>query len=125
MESSKKSRPQIPPSLLNSDVQGDCLDVVAQLPPASVDLIYLDPPFFTQKRLSLATRDRSKAFSFTDIWKSHANYGEFLHARLGLAKRVLADTGSLFFYCDRNAGHIARAVLDEVFGSSAFRSEII
>jgi len=39
--------------------------------------------------------------------------------------RVLSCTGSLFFHCDRNASHIVRALLDDVFGPDMFRSEII
>lgn len=28
---------------------GDCLEIVKQMDTASIDMIYLDPPFFTQK----------------------------------------------------------------------------
>jgi site-specific DNA-methyltransferase (adenine-specific) len=91
----------------------------------SVDLAYLDPPFFTQKVHRLSPRDRSKAFSFDDLWLSQKEYGIFLLERVQAVHGVISDHGSLFFHCDRNAVHLARFLLDEVFGSRNFRSEII
>ena len=88
-------------------------------------LAYLDPPFFTQKVHRLGPRDRSKEFSFGDLWSSQKEYGTFLLERLRAAHRVISDRGSLFFHCDHNAVHVARLLLDEVFGSENFRSEII
>lgn len=90
-----------------------------------MNLAYLDPPFFTQKVHSLAPRDRSREFSFDDLWSSQKAYATFLFERLCEIRRVLADDGSVFFHCDRNAVHLVRALLDEVFGSQNFRSEII
>ena len=104
---------------------GDCLHVLKELDTAAVDLVYLDPPFFTQKTQKLSPRDRSREFSFSDTWKSIDAYGQFIYERLSELHRVLKSTGSLFFHCDRNASHIARLALDEIFGSDQFRSEII
>jgi site-specific DNA-methyltransferase (adenine-specific) len=91
----------------------------------SVNLIYLDPPFFSQKVHKLRTRDRQQEFSFEDLWSSHREYADFLYRRLEEMWRVLSHTGAIFFHCDRNASHIARFLLDEVFGVDMFRSEII
>ena len=104
---------------------GDCLDIVKNFPSESVDLIYLDPPFFTQKNHKLITRDRTKEFNFSDTWPSISSYSQFLSERLIEFKRLLKQTGSLFFHCDRNASHIARLLLDEIFTAKMFRSEII
>ena len=104
---------------------GDCLEVVRGLTADSVDLVYVDPPFFTQKTHSLVTRDRATTFQFSDEWKSRAEYIEFLRLRLKEFRRVLKATGSVFFHCDTNASHLIRCLLDEVFGESMFRSEII
>ena len=49
-------------------LHGDCREVLRSLGAASVDLAYLDPPFFTQKTHSLSTRDNSAAYSFEDRW---------------------------------------------------------
>ncbi len=105
--------------------KGDCLEILRDYDDESVDLIYLDPPFFTQKTHTLGTRDRKREFSFKDLWSSHTEYAGFIHVRLEQMWRVLASTGSLFFHCDRNASHIIRALLDDVFGPDMFRAEII
>jgi len=91
----------------------------------SVALVYMDPPFDTGRTHRLHTRDRKTAYAFDDVWESRDAYVEFLRERLVESRRVLANDGSLFFHCDRNAGHLARGLLDEVFGPSNFRSEII
>ncbi|MBI4326337.1 MAG: site-specific DNA-methyltransferase [Chloroflexi bacterium] len=105
--------------------QGDCLEVVRGLAAGSMDLVYVDPPFFTQKTHSLVTRDRTTKFEFSDVWKSRAEYIGFLRARVHEFRRVLKTTGSLFFHCDTNASHHIRGLLDDLFGEGMFRSEII
>jgi site-specific DNA-methyltransferase (adenine-specific) len=104
---------------------GDCLPLMRELQSDSVDLVYLDPPFFTNKVHRLSTRDRSKTFSFDDLWRSHKDYSDFLLERIVESRRLIRDTGSIFLHCDRNASHILRALLDEVFGEENFQSEII
>ena len=105
--------------------KGDCLEVLHSFPDGCVDLVYLDPPFFTQKEHKLRARDRKRQFSFGDVWTSHQHYADFLYARLLEIHRVLSSTGSIFFHCDRNASHIVRSILEDVFGADNFRSEII
>jgi len=104
---------------------GDSLDVLRTLPDAQADLVYLDPPFFTQREHCLKTRDRTKEFSFDDTWNSIREYAAFLEIRLQELRRVLKNSGSIFFHCDKTASHIARLLLDDVFGSTHFRAEII
>jgi site-specific DNA-methyltransferase (adenine-specific) len=103
----------------------DCLPVLQKMESGSADLAYLDPPFFTQKVHRLGPRDRSKEFSFEDLWSSQKEYGTFLLERLRATHRVISDRGSVFFHCDRNAVHLVRMLLDAVFGCENFRSEII
>lgn len=125
MRSSNESLLKTGAESLNQVLLGDCREVMAALPSSSIDLVYLDPPFLTQKKHSLTNRERSKTFSFADLWNSHAEYAEFLHERIRICQRLLKPTGSLYFHCDRNATHIARAILDDIFGDERFRSEII
>ena len=105
--------------------QGDCLDILRNFDSDSVHLVYLDPPFFTQKTHRLLTKDRKREFSYDDTWSSHAEFADFMHARLKEILRVMHPAGSLFFHCDRNASHIVRFLLEELFGAENFRSEII
>ena len=104
---------------------GDCLELLKEFENNSIDLIYLDPPFFTNTIQKLKTRDGSKEFSYKDIWKSNEEYAEFLYDRLIELKRVLKDTGSIFVHCDKNSTHIVKALLDDIFGLEQFQSEII
>lgn len=105
--------------------QGDCLAIALELPSESARLIYLDPPFLTQKTHSLRARDRAREFSFDDLWSSHDEYARFLSPRLLELRRVLADDGTIVFHCDRRASHIARALLSRTFGEENLRSEVI
>lgn len=104
---------------------GDCLDLLKPMSDASIDLVYLDPPFFTETVQRLKTRDRKQEFSYHDIWGSQEKYTAFLFHRFLELKRVLKDSGSIFVHCDINATHIIRALLDEIFGQSQLKSEII
>jgi len=103
----------------------DCLEGLKGLDSESVDLIYLDPPFFTQRDQSSFSKKEGKSISFKDKWNSISEYGDFLSDRLLECKRVLNDSGSIFFHCDKSASHVARMVLESVFGHESFQSEII
>lgn len=105
--------------------QGDCLNVLKNQPDEFYNLVYLDPPFFTQQVHKLKSRDGLKEFSFNDLWKSHDQYAEFIFKVLLEIKRVLSSTGTLFFHCDKNASYIIRLLLDSIFGVENFQSEII
>ncbi len=109
----------------NSIYLGDCLEIMKTIEHASIDLIYLDPPFFTEKKHSLKTRDRTKEFSFDDIWNSDIEYSKFLYERILVMKDLLKETGSIFVHCDKHAEHIIRAILENVFSADCFQSEII
>ncbi len=110
---------------VNKIYQGDCRIKLSELDSNSVDLIYFDPPFFTQKKHSLVTRDESKKYEFNDSWESLEDYLELIESCLIECKRVLKSTGSVFLHCDKVASHHIRVVLDKVFGMKNFRSEII
>lgn len=102
----------------------DCLDGMRLLPNSSIDLIYLDPRFFTQRTHQLSNRD-GEEFSFSDSWVNKEAYMEFLRVRLHEMHRILKNTGNIFVHCDRTASHLIRILLEEIFGSQNFRSEII
>ena len=121
---------------------GDNLEVLRQIPDATVDLIYIDPPFNTGKAQThtriKTTRDeegdrvgfqgrtyktvRVGSFSYLDV---HDNYLGFLEPRLVEARRVLKPTGSFFFHIDYREVHYCKVVLDAIFGRESFLNEII
>lgn len=103
---------------------GDCLEVMQSMPDASIDLVYLDPPFFTQQTQRQSGRG-GEVFSFDDLWRSRASYAEFLYHRLAEMHRLLTPRGAIVFHCDPHANHVARLLLDDIFGEARFRAEII
>ncbi len=105
--------------------KGDCKTELKKIESNSVDLVYLDPPFFTQKKQSQKTRDNSKEYTFNDSWESIESYKTYIEERLFGCKRVLKNTGSIFLHCDRSASHHLRIALDNVFGANNFQSEIV
>lgn len=105
--------------------KGDCKTELKKIESNSIDLIYLDPPFFTQKKQSQKTRDNSKEYTFDDNWVSIEAYKNYIEERLVECSRVLKKTGSIFLHCDRSASHHLRIALDNVFGVNNFQSEII
>lgn len=111
--------------MINEIIEGDCLVKMKSIEKNSIDLIYLDPPFFTERKHTLKNRERTKEFSFDDIWGSDKGYAEFLKDRIELMRDLLKENGSIFVHCDKSGEHIVRAILDHVFGSSNFQSEII
>lgn len=106
-------------------IHGDCLHALEHIDNSSVDLVYLDPPFFTNRHHSSISRDRNKRFSFADVWSGLADYAEFMESRIKQIHRVLKETGSIFVHCDTSANFLLRTLLNDVFGEGQFRSEII
>ncbi|MCT4552217.1 MAG: site-specific DNA-methyltransferase [Alphaproteobacteria bacterium] len=89
----------------------------------SIDLIYLDPPFFSQKEYKVK-RDNIE-YKFNDSWEDISEYIDFLEIRIKKMKDILKDTGSIFIHCDNNASHYIKVLLDNIFGYNNFRNEII
>ena len=54
----------------NQIFEGNCLDKMTEIEDKKIDLVYFDPPFFTQKKHSLSTRDNSKLYEFDDKYDS-------------------------------------------------------
>lgn len=94
------------------------------LPKEAVDMVYLDPPFFTQKH-QVTQDSNGNVYGFSDVWDSRQSYLLFLKERLLEIRRVLKDTGSVFLHCDTSSSHYIKILLDEIFGEDNFRSEII
>jgi len=105
-------------------INDDCLAALRSINADTIDMVYLDPPFFTQKKQIL--KDASgREYTFSDVWSSKTEYLQFIEARLIEIKRVLKETGSVFLHCDCIAAHHLRVLLDNIFGEDNFRSEII
>lgn len=105
---------------------GDNLHVMRMLPSKSIDLIYIDPPFFSGRNYNILYGDKNELRSFTDIWEGGMpGYLIWLNARLYEMKRLLTDTGSIYVHLDWHASHYVKVEMDKIFGYENFRNEII
>jgi DNA modification methylase len=124
-------------SAANRLILGDNLAVMAALLPkyeGAINLIYADPPFFTNKKFSARIgrgEDSRKphqwklAEGYHDDWGDIDSYLDFLYQRLLLTFRLLAPNGTLYLHLDWHADSYARLLLDEIFGADHFLNEII
>ena len=94
--------------------EGDNLEVLRKMDRKSVDLIYLDPPFNSNKDYG----------EFDDRW-NFDEYLSFMETRVYELHRILKDTGSIYLHCDSSASHYLKIMMDDVFGIKNFRNEII
>ncbi len=135
---------------------GDNLDILRGMNSETVDLIYLDPPFNSNRDYEAPVGSRAAGASFKDTWtlsdldvawmgliaEEHASIAKLLDTagrvhgkgmqsyltmmavRLLQMWRVLKDTGSIYLHCDPYASHYLKLLMDAVFGSGQFRSDI-
>ncbi len=97
-----------------------------QLPSESIDLIYIDPPFFSGRQYNVIFGDQNELRSFSDIWEGGMpGYLIWLNARLYEMKRLLKKTGSIYVHCDWHASHYIKVEVDKIFGHEQFRNEIV
>lgn len=110
----------------NRLIWGDNLHVMRSIPSNTVDLIYIDPPFFSERHYNVLWGDKNELRSFTDIWEGGLDgYLVWLNARLYEMKRILKPTGSIYVHCDWHASHYIKVEMDKIFGHDNFRNEII
>lgn len=84
---------------LDQILQGDCIELMRQLPERSVDCIFADPPYNLQLRQELYRPNRTKVDAVDDEWdqfESFEAYDEFTARWLAEARRVLKDTGTIW-----------------------------
>ncbi len=112
---------------MNQLILGDCLEVLQKIEPESIDLIYIDPPFFSNRNYEIVWGDKGEMRSFQDRWSGGIDqYIDWLKMRVLEMHRLLKPTGAMLLHCDWHANAYIRVkVLDEVFGSNNFRNEII
>lgn len=123
---------------INKIFWGDNLQVMSHMLKeyrGKIDLIYIDPPFDSKAdyKKKIKLKDSGTALSDTssfeekqygDIW-TNDEYLQFMYERFILIKELLSEKGSLYVHCDWHKVHHLRMVLDEVFGPSNFRNEVI
>ena len=121
----------------NQLILGDNLMVMSALLPdfkGRVNLIYADPPFFTNRRYpmrigrgedSRRPQEWQLAEGYPDHWPNVDSYLDMLYPRLKLMYDLLAPTGTLYLHLDWHANSYARLLLDEIFGLDHLLNEIV
>jgi DNA modification methylase len=104
---------------------GDNLEKLRQLPDSSVDLIYIDPPFNSNRNYEVFWGETKERRSFDDRHESTKAYIEFMRPRCVELARVLKSTGSFYYHCDWHASHYIKVLLDQIFGENNFQNEIV
>ena len=112
----------------NAFVEGDNLDVLADLAAASYDLIYIDPPYNTGNDFVYADSVRGArvgARSGPGPAGRHVAWTAMMRPRLEQARRVLAPTGAIFVSIDDHEVAHLRLLMDEVLGEDNFLAQVV
>ena len=123
---------------------GDNLPILRDMEDASVDLVYLDPPFLTGDTWHGLDGSVTEGLSFSDkhfhndepppkcvaafialLSNKQADYLTYMTLRLFELHRVLKRTGSIYLHCDWRMSHYLKVCLDFIFGKANFRNEIV
>ncbi|MHB9291311.1 hypothetical protein Holit_00385 [Hollandina sp. SP2] len=112
---------------VNKLTLGDNLEILKAMDAESVDLIYLDPPFFSNRNYEVIWGDAGEVRSFQDRWAGGIDhYIAWLKERVAEMHRILKPTGSMFLHCDWHADAYIRVdILDRIFGGNNFLNEIV
>ncbi len=121
---------------------------------ASIDLIYLDPPFNSKANYAAPIGSKAAGAAFKDTWTlsdvdtewinlieakhpalyrvllaamsdSDKSYLAYMATRLLEMHRILKPTGSIYLHCDPTMSHSLKMLMDAIFGRGQFINEII
>jgi DNA modification methylase len=111
---------------VNKLILGDNLEVLKTMESDSIDLIYLDPPFFSNRNYEVIWGDEGEVRSFQDRWAGGIDhYIGWLKERVEQMYRVLKPAGSIFLHCDWHADAYIRVdILDKIFGQHKLINQI-
>ena len=120
-------------SLLDTRVVycGDNLEQLRKLPPACVDLSYIDPPFNSNRNYDGGQSgsdfwgEIKEKRAFEDRHENTKAYIDYMRPRCVQLARVLKKTGSFYYHCDWHASYYVKVMLDQIFGENIFKSEIV
>lgn len=101
-----------------------------------INLIYIDPPFFTGADFTVRTKLGDEEIekepsiieerAYKDTWSGGiASYLKYMYERLVLMRDLLAENGSIYVHLDWHVGHYVKVMMDEIFGYENFRNEIV
>ncbi len=121
--------------VMESLLRGDETSGIPSLS-GKINLIYIDPPFFTGSDFSVKTTIGNEEVekepsiieqrAYIDTWsQGMASYLKYMYERLVLMRELLADNGSIYVHLDWHVGHYVKVLMDEVFGEENFLGEVV
>lgn len=131
-------------------LHGECIPVCAYLKEKGVklDLVYIDPPFdseanyskkvylrnnpkvteaIAQAKQTLLEFEELRTFEekmYGDKWEKE-RYLNWMYENLLAIKSIMSENACIYVHLDWHIGHYVKILLDEIFGESNFRNEII
>lgn len=133
-------------------IHGDCLDVLAETLPESIDLIYADPPYCSGRLWTGVVDGQEVSFSDKWVWDLHEHefkvsdlkglshiteplrrllgetpllaYLSFMANRLYECQFVMKPNSSIYVHTDWRVSHYLKIVMDGLFGRENFRNDI-
>ena len=147
----------MPPNWSNRTLwTSDNLGIMRGMNSGTVDLIYLDPPFNSNRDYAAPIGSEAAGAAFKDTWtlndvdeawhgeiadrdptlyaiidaaghshsKGMKSYLIMMAVRLMEMRRLLKETGSIYLHCDPTASHYIKTLMDAIFGTGNFRSEV-
>ncbi|MFZ3166390.1 MAG: DNA methyltransferase [Candidatus Methanoperedens sp.] len=131
---------------MKSIICGNNVNVMQNIKPNTIDLIYLDPPFFSDRHYEVIWGDELRQFEdtkkfFTEECKGKPSaeveqynermsgginsYLSWMRDRILEMHRLLKPTGSIYLHCDWHASHYLKIEMDKIFGYNNFLNEIV
>lgn len=104
---------------------GDCFKQLKKLPENCIDLVYIDPPFNSNRNYEVFWGDTREKRAFEDRFGDAEHYVNWMTPRLIQLHRILKNTGSFYYHCDWHASHYVKIRLDQLFGFNNFQNEVI
>jgi DNA modification methylase len=104
---------------------GDNLQMLKDVPDETIDLIYIDPPFNSNRNYETFWGDIQEKRAFEDRFGDAQAYIDYMRPRILELYRVLKKTGSFYYHCDWHASHYVKMMLDQIFDFNNFQNEIV
>jgi DNA modification methylase len=96
---------------------GDNLEQLAKLPAECVDLVYIDPPFNSNRNYEVFWGETKEKRAFEDRHANTQAYIDYMRPRCVELARVLKKTGSFYYHCDWHACHYIKHMPKRDVGS--------
>ncbi len=101
-----------------------------------IKLIYIDPPFDVGANFSMDIEIGGETLTkkpgileeiaYRDTWgKGADSFIAMIYERLVLMRDLLAEDGSIYVHCDYRMNAHFRLIMDEIYGVSFYRNEIV